>query len=183
MTNSKSRDLEEEFFAEENRRLLDRLREKREREERRAALREVMPHADDAFLDHMLELGLSPETVLAVTFLPLAMVAWSDGDVARAECDAILRAAEERGVKPGTPARQVLESWLTRKPGTKLVEAWRGYVASLRTDLGAEERRVVRERMLGLARGVAEAAGGILGVGKVSAAERAVLEELEKALA
>ena len=76
--NPNARDLEEEFFANENRRLLERLREKREREARREALREVMPNADDAFIDHMLELEIGPETVLAVVLLPLAMVAWAE---------------------------------------------------------------------------------------------------------
>ena len=49
--------------------------------------------------------------------------------------------------------------------------------------LGEAERRAVHSRMIELARGVAEAAGGFLGLGsKVSPAERAVLEELERAL-
>jgi hypothetical protein len=142
----------------------------------------VLPNANEAFLDHLLDLGVGSETALAVTFLPLAMVAWADGNVAVREREAILRAAEERGVAPGTPARQVLESWLARKPGPALVEAWQKYVASLGSDLSLEERGVVRERLLGLARGVAEAAGGFLGVAKISAAEKAMLEDLERTL-
>ena len=88
--NPNARDLEEEFFAKENQRLLERLREKRQRETRRAALREVMPKADDAFIDHMLELGIGPETILAITFVPLVTVAWADGNVADNEREAIL---------------------------------------------------------------------------------------------
>jgi hypothetical protein len=183
MTTNKARELEEAFFAEENRRLLDRLREKQERDARRSALRDVLPKADTPFLDHLLDLGCGPETILAVTFLPLAMVAWADGNVDQREREAILRAAEERGVKPGTPARQVLESWLVDKPGPGLLGTWKQYVTSLGTDLSAEERRVVRERMLDLARGVAEAAGGFLGVARISAAERAALDEIERTLA
>ena len=162
--NPDARNLEEEFFARENRRLLDRLREKQERDARRAALREVLPSADDAFIDHMLELGIGPETVLAVVLLPLAMVAWADGGVADKEREAILRAAEERGVDAGTAAREVLESWLVEKPGPRLVEAWKRYVNSIRTDLTDDELERLRERMLGLAREVAEAAGGFLGL-------------------
>ena len=59
--NPDARKLEEKFFAEENRLLLQRLREKSDLEARRAAMREVMPTADDAFVDHMLELGIGPE--------------------------------------------------------------------------------------------------------------------------
>ncbi|MGB5552091.1 MAG: hypothetical protein WBO74_16535 [Thermoanaerobaculia bacterium] len=180
--NPNARNLEEEFFAKENRRLLERLREKRDREARRAALREVMPKADDAFIDHMLELGIGPETALAVVLLPLAMVAWADGNVAEQEREAILRAAEERGVSAGTPAGKVLESWLVYKPGPGLVDAWKRYVASIRSDLSEEERGQVQNRMFELAREVAEAAGGFLGLtSRISAAEQTVLDEIEKA--
>jgi hypothetical protein len=181
--NPDARKLEEKFFAEENRLLLQRLREKSDLEARRAAMREVMPTADDAFVDHMLELGIGPETALAVTFLPLVMVAWADGEISPKERDALLKAAEERGVTPGSAACEVLGSWLEHKPGSELTEAWKRYVQTMRSDLSDEESGVMRERMLGLARGVAEAAGGFLGLtSKISEAEQKVLDELERAL-
>ena len=126
--NPDARKLEEKFFAEENRLLLQRLREKQDLEARRAAMREVMPTADDAFVDHMLELGIGPETALAVTFLPLVMVAWADGEISPKERDALLKAAEERGVTPGTASCEMLRSWLEHKPGSELTEAWKRYV-------------------------------------------------------
>jgi tellurite resistance protein len=150
---------------------------------RREALREVMPYADDSLVDHILELGIQPETALAMTFLPLVMVAWADGEISPSEREALLRAAEERGVKPGTPPRDVLESWLERQPGSTMVEAWKRYVRSISTDLSDEERIAIRGRMLGLAREVAEAAGGFLGlISKISAAEQKVLDEIEQIL-
>jgi hypothetical protein len=180
--NPDARALEEAFFAEENRRLLQRLREKRDHEARRAAMREALPNADDALIDHLMELGIEPGTALAVTFVPLAMVAWADGEVAPSEREAILRAAEERGVSRGTPAREVLETWLGRKPGAELVAAWKRYVRTVGSGLDEQERRGIRERMLEMARGIASAEGGFLGLTKkISAAERVVLEEIEQA--
>jgi tellurite resistance protein len=179
--NPDARALEEAFFAEENRRLLQRLREKRDREARRAAMREALPNADDALIDHLLELGIGPETALAVVFVPLAMVAWADGDVEPREREAILRAAEERGMSRGTPAREVLESWLGRKPGAELIAAWKRYVRTVGSGLGHEERQDIRNRMLQMARDVASAEGGFLGLTKkISPAERAVIEEIEQ---
>jgi len=179
--NPDARNLEEAFFADENRRLLERLREKHDVEARRAALREVMPSADDSFVDHMLDLEIGPETVLAVTFLPLVMVAWADGEIAPNEREALLKAAEERGVEPGSASREVLESWLEREPGSGLIDAWKRYVQAMKTDLSEDERHAIRERMLGLARGVAEAAGGFLGLtSKISAVEQEVLDDLER---
>ena len=61
-----ARTLEEAFFAKDNARLLEQMREKKQREE----LREVVQIKDEAFLDRLIELGINPETVLALTLVP-----------------------------------------------------------------------------------------------------------------
>lgn len=181
--NPDARNLEDEFFARENAALLEKLRKEARIRERREALREVAPNADDALIDHLIALGLGPETVLALTLVPLAVVAWADGTIDQRERAALLKVAEERGVAPGSPARQLLESWLERRPGPALLEAWKRYARGIWGTLDEAQRGDMRERMLGLARSIAEAAGGFLGLGsRVSPAERAVLEELERAL-
>jgi tellurite resistance protein len=182
-TNPDARDLEEEFFARQNAALLEKLRAQARVQARRDALREVAPNADDALLDHLITLGLGPETVLALTLVPLAVVAWADGQIDGKERAALLKAAEERGVAPGSPARALLESWLDHRPPASLLETWKRYARGIWGTLDETHRAAMRERMLGLARGIAEATGGFLGLGsKVSPAERAVLEELERAL-
>jgi len=181
--NPDAQNLEEIFFAQENRRLLERLKEKRDRDARRAALREVMPKADDDFVEHMLELNIGPEMILAITLVPLVMVAWGEGNIAARERSAILKAAAERGVEPGSAARELLESWLNRKPDDSLLVAWKRYVRTLQSDLSTDEADRLRNGALGLARGVAEAAGGFLGLSRISAAEKALLGEIEQALA
>ena len=70
-----ARALEDAFFARENARLLEQLRAKAQHEERRKALREVIRIPDEHLVDHLLELGLGPETVLAVTLVPAREVA------------------------------------------------------------------------------------------------------------
>jgi len=181
--NADARALEEAFFARQNAELLQKLRRKAEHQERREALRQAIPQADDAFLDHLIELGLGPETVLALVLVPLAVVAWADGTIDPRERAATLRAAEERGVRPGSPSHELLGGWLDRRPGPDLLAAWKKYAHAIWGSLDEAERSVARERMLGMAQGVAEAAGGFLGLGsKVSAAERAALAELEKML-
>jgi len=177
-----ARNLEEAFFAQENQRLLEKLKQKQDREAKRAALREVMPNADDEFVDHMHALNIGPEMILAITMVPLVAVAWADGNIADKEREAILKAAAERGVAPGSSAGQVLGTWLGQKPGDALLGAWKRYVQALRANLSADENDRVRAAALGLAQGVAEAAGGFLGLAKISAAEKAVLEEVEQAL-
>ena len=181
--NPDARSLEEAFFAKENAKLLEEMRRKAALRERRDALRQVVQGADDALLDHLLELGINAETMLAMGLLPLTRVAWADGAIDPKEREAILEAAMSRGVSEGSPGHQLLLSWLERAPGTMLVEAWKRYIGRLWPALTQPERDELRGRLMGLARGVAEAAGGFLGLGsKISQAERAMLEEIEAAL-
>jgi len=179
---SAARALEDAFFARENARLLEQLRASAQKEERRQALRAVVQVQDEQLIDHLLELGLGPETVLAVALVPLAMVAWADGAIQPKEREAILRAAAEKGIAPGSVAQQVLESWLNHPPGPRLIDAWKRYTQTIWPSLSPHEREELRQVGLERARGVAEAAGGFLGLGGVTAKERAVLDELAKVL-
>jgi hypothetical protein len=181
---SAGRSLEDAFFAKENARLLEELRAKDRREEQRNALRAVIQVQDEGLIDHLLALGLRPETVLAVTLIPLAMVAWADGSIEPREREAILQAAAQKGVVPDSIAGQVLESWLKEPLDSQLVDTWRRYIRTIWPSLTATEREEVRQAGLERARAVAEAAGGFLGLGaRISAQERAVLADLDAALA
>jgi hypothetical protein len=182
--NTAARALEEAFFAREDARLLAELRAEARKKERRQAMRDVISIKDEALVDHLLELGLGPETVLAVTLVPLAVVAWADGSIQPPERVAILKAASEKGLQPGSLARQMLESWLSRRPEPKLVEAWKRYVQSIWPSLTPKEQDEIRAIGLDRARHVAEAAGGFLGLtSKVSAAEQATLDEMARLFA
>lgn len=181
--NPDARSLEDAFFARENARLLEEMRKKAALQERRDALRDVIKGADDALLDHLLALGVNAQTILAMSMLPLVRVAWADGAIDAKERAALVKAVEERGVHPGTPGHALLSSWLEHKPGETIEAAWTKYIQGMWPNLAQHERDELRERLLRMARGVAEAAGGFLGIGsKISPAERAVLDEIEAAL-
>ena len=174
-----ARSLEDAFFTKENARLLEELRAKRKRD----TLREVVQVEDEAFIERLMELGINAETVLALTLVPLTTVAWADGKLDDSERDAITKAAEEKGISPGTAGHQLLETWLSRRPDQELFESWKRYVGGIWETFTDEERDQMRKRTLDWALAVAEAAGGFLGLtSKVSASERAVLKELEKVL-
>jgi hypothetical protein len=172
--------LEESFFERENQKLLAKLRERGERDRKRATLREALRIDDDAVLDHLVALDLSPETIVAFSLVPLVEVAWADGAIQPNEREAILRAADERGVSSSAISRQLLENWLNRRPPEALLEVWRHYSKALLKVLGPDERALMRERLIGSARAVAEAAGGFLGLGSISTAEKAALLDLEQ---
>src|SRR5262245_32900984 len=155
--NPDARSLEEAFFAKRNAEALEKLRQKARREEQRQAMREVVPNADEALVDHLLDIGLKPETVLALVLVPLVTVAWADGSIDRREREALLKAAEERGVAPGSTPRQVFEEWLDHRPGPALLESWKRYARAIWGTLEDKGRNEMRARMIDLARGVAEA--------------------------
>jgi hypothetical protein len=115
--NSAARALEDAFFAKENARLLQQLRERARQQERRAAMREVVRVDDEALIDHLIVLGLEPETVLALQLVPLAAIAWADGRIEPRERAAVLKAAAAKGVTPDSVAGQMLDSWLGQRPG------------------------------------------------------------------
>lgn len=175
-----ARNLEEEFFARENAKLLEKMRRNAEVEARREALRAVVSIKDEAFIDRLMELRISPETVLALKIIPLIFVAWADGTMDQRERNAILKAAEEQGVTAAEEVRRLLDTWLTRRPEQQMLDLWKQHVRSLWDNFSSEERQQMRANLLGAARQVAEAAGGFLGLtSKISPAEKAMLEELE----
>ena len=182
--NDAARTLEDAFFAKENARLLQQLRDRAKQQERRSAMREVVRVDDDALIDHLIALGLEPETVLALQLVPLAAIAWADGQISPRERDAVLKAAAAQGVAPDSLAGQMLGNWLDHRPNAELVDAWKRQMRALWPSLSPKERDEIRASALERARSVAEAAGGFLGLtSKISPQEKAVLDELAKALA
>ncbi len=176
--------LEEAFFAQENRKLLEKMREEATAKERRAALAEALTVDDPVILDALVELDIDAQTATAFSLVPMIEVAWADGEVQAAERKALMDAAASRGIEPGSTTARLLENWLTRPPQRELHDTWRRYLEALAGKLDAEQRQHLRDRVIGNARAVAEAAGGFLGLGsKISKGEQAVLDEIEAILA
>lgn len=181
--NNAAKTLEDAFFAKENARLLQQMRDRARQQERRAAMRDVVRVDDDGLIDHLIELGLEPQTVLALQLVPLAAVAWADGQIEPREREAVLKAAASHGVSSESVAGQMLNSWLMQQPGAELVDAWKRQMRALWPSLSQKERDELRASALARARSVAEAAGGFLGLtSRISAQEKAVLDELAQAL-
>jgi len=182
--NDAGKGLEDAFFAKENARLLQQMRDKAAKQERRAAMRDVVRVNDDALIDHLIELGLEPGTVLALQLVPLAAVAWADGQIEPKERDAVLKAAAAQGIAADSVAGQMLKNWLVQQPGAELMDAWKRQMRALLPLLSPKERDDIRASALERARSVADAAGGFLGLtSRISAQEKAVLAELAETLA
>jgi tellurite resistance protein len=174
--------LEEAFFAQENSRLLEKLREESRQRERREALRAAMGVRDEALIDALIDLDIYPETAAAFSLVPLVVVAWADGEIQSKEREAILKAATGRGIEKGSTTCKILENWLNHKPSNDVVDTWKRYVREISASMDDGRRAAFRDGVLAQARDVAEAAGGFLGLGdRVSNAEDKALEDLATA--
>ncbi|MBN2022239.1 MAG: hypothetical protein JW809_05550 [Pirellulales bacterium] len=175
-------ELENQFFLERDRELLQAMREQSAAKEKKKALSDASGITDDALLEKLIALDLCGETVVALSLFPLIAVAWADGSIAAKERQAALDAARQQGMDQTHSGYLLLERWLARKPDAGLLTAWKGHVATLVKTLDEPAKNALKANVLGRARAVAETAGGLLGFGnKVSKSEQAVLSELERA--
>jgi hypothetical protein len=170
--------LEEAFFLEQDRILIERLRAMKQLAETKEALAAVSGITNDVILSRLVELDVKPEIVAALATVPLIEVAWADGTIDPEERDAVLAHANAQGISPGSTEHDLLECWLTHRPEPKLLEAWQTYVKGLCEILGAEERVLLKEELMHATKTTAQAAGGFLGLGRISRLEQEMLETL-----
>jgi len=173
--------LEASFFHFQNEKLLEDFRQHLDALERKAQLADASGIHDESVLARLVELDIRPETLAALTLVPLVEVAWADGKLPPKTRDAVIQAAEQAGMKAEDDAHQLLEAWLEQKPAPELMETWRKYVRALCEKLDDAEADRLKHDLLDRAQVVAEATGGILGIGRVSAVERETLRKLEQA--
>ncbi len=173
-----ARALEESFFLEQDRVLLEKLRALKRLEETREALAAASGITSPAVLDRLVQLEVQPQIVAALAAVPLVEVAWADGRIDAAERAAVLAHADAQGIAAGSIERELLERWLTHRPEPRLLEAWRTYVQGLCARLGPEERAELKEELLRRTRATAQATGGFLGMGRISAPEQRMLDAL-----
>jgi hypothetical protein len=172
-------DLENAFFLEEDQKLIDKLREMKRLEETKQNLSRVSGIKNDRILQKLVDLDIHAEILAALSVVPLIEVAWADGSVDRMEKEAILKAIDLAGIREGDPRVTLVEQWLTHRPEPALLEAWTHYIEGLSERLSDQELKIFRDGLMAQARGVAEAAGGFLGLtSKISKEESKMLEEL-----
>jgi len=174
--------LEELFFEKENRRLMERMKAEGARSAAKQGLADLTHIEDESLLDRLVALEIRPGTWAALALIPLVEVAWASGGVEEKERRAVLSAAEANGVMKDSASGELLQQWLARRPDPAYLEAWGQYIVELVTKLSEMERAALKEEILGRARRIAEATGGLLGFGRrISEAEQRVLDELAKA--
>ena len=175
--------LENSFFANRNQQLLEQLRGNLANQERQASIRTATGIEDEGLLSKLADANIDAESLTAMSLVPLVAVAWADGKMADKEHAAVLSAAEDHGVKAGSCEHDLLLNWLAEPITPELQTTWKEYVAALGESLGPDGMKSLEAKVIGRARDVATAAGGILGLGSISDAEGKVLDDLASAFA
>ena len=177
----RGRALENQFYEKENKEKLAAMKAKLDTQQSKEDLRKASGMTDDAVLDKLVHLGMSANTIAALSLVPLIQVAWADGTIQDNERTAILQGAHGKGLEQGTPGYELLQTWLTKQPSDELLDAWESYIKALVAQLNDEQKRLLKNQIVGFAKMVAASAGGFLGIGRISAAEEKVLARIEAA--
>lgn len=175
------RSYESEYFQRRERELIEKMRARARELADEHQMGQAAGISDDDVLAALHDLGYTRETVTLVHLVPLLQVAWIDGSVSPAERAGILEAARLRGVEESTPAHRQLVSWLDRKPLDGFFEDTLRLIGNLLAAMPDDARTKAKTTLLAYANAIAEASGGILGLGnKVSAEERAVIDRIAR---
>ncbi|BBH52893.1 hypothetical protein [Fluviispira sanaruensis] len=178
--NERRNALEEIFFAKQNRELIEKMKAKSTQIETCKELAEISGIKDTNVLDKLYEAGVRPSTMIALSLLPLILVAWADGEIDQRERDAIIKAASAHGIDSKNPAYEHLNSWLQNAPPTEVIDIWQQYVQGLSQALSGDSFQQLHTDLINRTRAVANSAGGFLGLGsKTSAAEKIMIDKLD----
>jgi tellurite resistance protein len=182
----RERAAEAAYFAKRDAVLIERIRASAKLGDIAHAMAEKLRLDDPALLDRIVKLGVTRDSAAAFLLAPLVEIAWADGDVSKAEQDAIVRFATARGVAPDSADMAQLLQWLKARPPHDLFASALEAIKLGLSVLPPDEAHERVTAMLHTCKEVAQAAGGIerllsLG-GTVSPHERSVLAEIRTRL-
>jgi hypothetical protein len=175
--------LEQAFFLNQEAILIENMRKLEKRKRTAQELSAISGIQNQHLIEKFLELEIEPKDLAAVSIVPLVVVAWADGNVDDKERVAVMLAAEKMGFAKGCENFAMLQDWLTHKPKPQLLEAWTHYVEGIVSEMNSQDVASFQKEILEHAQMVAKASGGMLGMAKVSANEKAILTQLENAFA
>jgi hypothetical protein len=173
--------LEEQFFKERDRELMEKMRRELESLEEKKKLAHVSGIVEERVLQALVAAGVQAETLAAVSVIPMVEVAWCDGSVTAEERDAVLNAAAKQGIQPNTSPYELLKRWLQDRPDVHIIAAWKDYVKELARVMPKEGIAEMKRNVINRSTRVAEAAGGFLGLATISKSERNAIDEFARA--
>lgn len=180
----KRRASEDEYFARRDQELIETRRRKEADAAELQLLAKALGLSDEDLVSKLRTAGFGPSHVALVPVLPALEIAWSDGAVGKAEGELLkeqLRRYSD-GQQPSPEAIAKLDEFLMTRPSDNLFDQARRAAQAAVARASADKRREITDRMMADAKAVAEAGGGLFGLGTVSTPEHRALEALAAAL-
>jgi hypothetical protein len=174
----RGRSLEEEYFRRKNRELIDRMQRAARNEDARRQMGAQIGLTDPEALAELQTLGFTPDTVSLLPLVPVVQVAWADGHVADGERGAIQKLARARGIAQGSAADHQLTAWLADQPAPEVFAGATRLIRALLDAPAGDGTSVSAAALVGYCESIATASGGLFGLNRVSAEEKAMLAEL-----
>ena len=106
----RGRALENQFYEKENKIKLAAMKAKLDSQSSKDDLRKVSGMTDEAVLDKLVHLGMTANTIAALSLVPLIQVAWADGAIQDNERTAILQGAHGKSLEQNTDDYELLQS-------------------------------------------------------------------------
>jgi hypothetical protein len=175
----RGRSLEEDYFRKRDRELIEKLRTASAAQQARDAIGSKTGLSDPAVLQELHDLGFTPETIVLLPLIPVLEVAWSEGGITPAERQLIVKLARSRGVAEGSAGDAQLGQWMAKRPDQTVFERARRLTTALLAS-GSEQGTggLTADELVAFCEKIASASGGILGLGKISSEERALLSSI-----
>jgi hypothetical protein len=176
-----ARSREEEYFWKKDQELIDKIRRRAAADQAKREMGAKTGLDDPELIEELHALGFTADTVGLLPLAPLVQMAWAEGGVSNAERQLIVQLARSRGIVEGSAADGQLSAWLERQPDaqvfTRATRLIRAMLASPTAQAG-----VTADDLVKYCEDIAAASGGILGIKKISAEERALLSTLAASL-
>ena len=173
----RGRALEDDYFRKKDRELVEKLRKAAAADEARQALSSSTGLSDPALLTELEALGFAPDTVALLPLVPIVHMAWAEGGVSAAERDLIVKLARSRGIEAASAADTQLAGWMASRPSDEVfARASRLIRATL--EAGSMPSGMSADDVVKYCEEIAAASGGILGIGRISSEERALLARI-----
>jgi hypothetical protein len=174
----RGRALEEEYFRKKDRELIEKIRQAAATTRARTDLGRKAGLEDPKLVQDLQDLGFTPDTVPLLPLMPILQMAWAEGGITNAERELILRLARSRGIQGGSASDRQLMEWITNQPAEDVFARARRLIRAMLDSSSAHTGDLNANDLVKYCEEIASASGGILGIGRISAEERALLSSI-----
>ena len=178
MSDKEARSREDEYFRKKDLELIEKMR-------RSAALaqanRDLAARAglnDPEMIQELQMLGFTAETVGLLPLVPLVQIAWAEGGVSAAERELIVTLARSRGIDEGSAGDHQLSAWLASQPDAQVFTRAMRLISAMLATAVPGTLALSADDLVAYCERIAAASGGVFGMRRISAEERALISSI-----